>query len=304
MNRFGGGLVTLLMFAMGLGCLNVVFQGLFDGSLSGAKGATFSFASKPVKFVLIELFWVSFGLTLLLGAWRGASRQESDDEQDHDDGVTQPVRLPVEELRTASGVSSKSESDLSRHSQDMPIAINGNLDVAPKSAVPIPLELYPSRFYAILVFVLFTIFAISSAFTAVALTNIFGKALVVMMVAPIVLVYLKTVAQCLRNFFWTGPVLVLDKFGITNYRKGGHLIPWTQVDAVRLDAVYSATYLILRFRHSSDVNTHFGKTRWLQSITGHLFYKGFEGRVKLTSLVFTRSVVLRKAQDLLRNSRR
>ena len=39
----------------------------------------------------------------------------------------------------------------------------------------------------------------------------------------------------LKNVHWSEPVLVLDKFGITNYRKSGHLIPWVEVDAVRLD---------------------------------------------------------------------
>ena len=74
MNRFGDGLITLLMFALGLGCLTLVFNGLVDGVVSGGEGATFPFATKPVKFILIELAWVSLSLILLLGAWRGLTR--------------------------------------------------------------------------------------------------------------------------------------------------------------------------------------------------------------------------------------
>lgn len=99
-------------------------------------------------------------------------------------------------------------------------------------------------------------------------------------------------------------MLVLDKFGITNHRKVGHLIPWTEVDAARLDARYSWSYLVLRFRHASEVHAHFGKSRWLEAIGMHLFFNGFEGRVKLTSLAFKRSMVLKTTQAFIRYSRR
>lgn len=300
MNKYGDGLVTLLMLALGLGCLNMVVHGLMDGVVGGGHGATFAFASKPIKFVLIELFWTGFGLLLLFGAWRGLSRQtaEADDERDDpaesdDDEDTRPVRLAAKPFADPPA----------------PFASTPRLNTSPvtatqKATAPPPLALDTSRFYAVLVMVLFTVFIMSTIYTALALATVFGWALAGLLIAPTMLAYLMTMAQCIRNFCWKGPVLVFDQFGITNYRKGGHMIPWTQVDAARIDARYSSSYLILRFRHASDVHAHFGKSRWLEAIGMHLFYKGFEGRVKLTSLVFTRSTVLKTAQGFIRYSRR
>jgi hypothetical protein len=318
MNRFGDGLITLLMFALGLGCLHHVFNGLVDGVVGGAGSATFPFATKPFKFILIEMVWVSLGLVLLLGAWRGVTREQVDidDEQDddEDDVATRPMSRPAAPIAAPQALSSSTVArtttpELLRPLQPVPAPNVNDLHVMragplPKGVEPKTLELYTSRIYAVFVVVVFTGFVISSAYTSVALASIFGKALTAMFFVPTALAYLFTMAQCARNFFWSGPVLVLGKFGITNYRKGGHLIPWTEVDAVRLDTRGLSTYLILRFRHASDVHTHFGKSRWLQSVMGHLFYKGFEGRVKLTSLVFKRSSVLHTAQAFLRYSRR
>ena len=323
MNRYGDGLVTLLMLALGLGCLNLVVHGLIDGAVDGARGASFAFASKPVKFVLIELLWLGLGLIFLLGAWRGVSRKSLDvddeqDEQEDDFEVTRPVRLRVAPLAGPSGVARATRSatvagppslTIARPLQPLTLPTVPNLNANPaaaisKAAAPKPLALSTSRFYAVLMFVFSTLFVMGSAYTALALSSAFGKALAAILFAPSALVCVITIAQCLRNFFWKGPVLVLDQFGITNYRKGGHLIPWTEVDAARLDAKYSATYLMLRFRHSSDVHAHFGKVRWLEAIGAHLFYKGFEGRVKLTSLAFKRSSVLKTTQAFIRYSRR
>lgn len=297
--------MTLLMFTLGLGCLSLVFHGLIDGVVDGARGASFAFAAKPVKFLLIELFWLGLGLVLLLGAWRGVSRQEVDVDDEHDEHDEDDEAMP------SSTVARTPTSDRKQPVLPVPVPVAkvGNLNAnsagaVSKAATPKALELYTSRFYAVLVIIVFTLFVIVSAYTAVALTTIFGKVLVMVFMLPTALVYVLTMVQCMRNFFWVGPVLVLQEFGITNYRKDGHMIPWTEVEAVRLDARGTSTYLVLRFRRASDVNSHFGKTRWLQSITGRLFYKGFEGRVKLTSLGFKRSVVLQTAQAFLRYSRR
>ena len=316
MNKFGDGLTTLLMLALGLGCLNMVVHGLMEGVVGGGNGATFPFASKPIKFVLIELFWTGFGLLLLFGAWRGASRQtaEADDERDDDDEDTRPARLaakplaahsaevPTQRASIPAGTPSPNLARTFPPVHAVPLASASNLNNKP--AAPPLLELHTSRFYAVLVMVLFTAFILSTVYTALALANVFGWALAGLLIAPTMLAYLMIMVQCVRNFFWEGPVLVFDQFGITNYRKGGHLIPWTQVDAARLDARYSSSYLLLRFRHASDVHAHFGKSRWLEAIGMHLFYKGFEGRVKLTTLVFTRSTVLQTAQGFIRYSRR
>ncbi|MEC5216957.1 hypothetical protein RCH09_001913 [Actimicrobium sp. GrIS 1.19] len=166
------------------------------------------------------------------------------------------------------------------------------------------LELTTSRGYAILVFLVFTPFIVSCGYTTFALSFVLGKAFGIILFAPVALAYVFTMRQCIVNYFWSGPVLLFDRFGITNYRKSGHLIPWTEVDAVRIEAHQSSTYLVLRFRNANNVLKHFGTSRMLRSVLQRLFYKGFEGRVKLTSLSFKRSEVLQVAQALLRNSRR
>ena len=337
MNRFGDGFITLLMFALGLGCLYLVFNGLVDGVVDGANGATFPFATKPIKYVLLQGVWVSLGLVLLLGAWRGVTREpiDIDDEQDDSDKgedrePTRPMRRPVAPIAAPPGAAQalgvapaalKSAPEMPWRSQSIP-ASNANANVntnknananalnvnragpLPRGVEPRALALNTSKIYAVFVAIVFSLFVVSSAYTSVALTSIFGKALTAIFFVPTALAYLFTMTQCARNFLWSGPVLVLNKFGITNYRKGGHLIAWTEVDAVRLDTRGLSTYLFVRFRNASDVHTHFGKSRWLQSVLGHLFYKGFEGRVKLTSLVFKRSLALQTAQAFVRYSRR
>ena len=232
--------------------------------------------------------------------------------------MTRLVRLAVKPLPGQSGVAQAtrpsilvptSSRDTARPLQTVPDAKVANLNTnsagqVSKAAAPKPLELCASRFYAVCVFIVLTLSIIGSAYVAVVLVSTTSKPWTAMLIAPIVLACLVTMAQCLRNFFWTGPVLLLDKFGITNYRKGGHLIPWIEVDAVKLDSRDMSTYLVLRFRRASDVHAHFGRSRWLQSIVGHLFYKGFDGRMKLTSLVFKRFMVLQTAQSFLLYSRR
>lgn len=229
MNRYGDGLMTLLMFALGLGCLSLVFHGLIDGAVDGARGASFAFASKPVKFVLIELFWVGLGLIFLLGAWRGVSRKNLDvdheqDEQEDDFEVTRPVRLRVAPLADPSGVARATRSAtvagpsspaIAQPLQPLPLPAVQNLNANPaaaisKTAAPKPLALYTSRFYASLVFVFSTLFVMSSAYTALALASVFGKALAAILFAPSALVCVITMAQCLRNFsgqarcwYWT-----------------------------------------------------------------------------------------------------
>jgi hypothetical protein len=292
MNKFGHGVTTLLLFVLGLGCLSLVLHGLLDGVVDGANGATFPFASKPVKFTLIELFWLGLGLLLLLAAWRGLTRREvdvDDEREDEDEDATQPMRRTVAPA-------------LSPPTAPLPDARSATATTKPLP--PESLELHTSRPYAVLVVIVSTLFAGSSVLTAIALTHILGDVFVAMLFAPFALLCLVTAMQCIRNFFLQGPVLVLNKWGITNYRKDGHLIPWTEVDAVRLDVKGSSTYLVLRFRRADDVLAHFGASRWLQSITGRLFYKGFEGRVKLTSLVFQRALVLKTVQAYLRYARR
>ena len=173
MNRFGDGLITLLMFAMGLGRLTLVFNGLVDGVVGGGKGATFPFAAKPIKFILIELIWASLGLVLLLGAWRGVTREpiDIDDEQDHDDDQvpTRPMSRTVEPIAAPKPL---------KPLQPVRTANVNALDLTrtgplPRGVEPQTLELYNSKIYAVFVALVFTLFIVSSAYTSVAYPTVF-----------------------------------------------------------------------------------------------------------------------------------
>jgi hypothetical protein len=296
MNKFGDGLVTLLALLLGLGSLNLAFHGLMDGTISGGAGAEFVFAKKPVKFILIELFWVGLAGVFLLAAWRGTWGKKSDpDDLDED-----PEPMDSQPLKR--GINTRA-NDAIAVTVPAPLSAPAPNEKSP-NVPPRELELTTSRGYAILVFIMFTPFVVSSGYTTFALSFVLGKAFGIILFVPVALAYVFTMRQCIVNYFWSGPVLRLDRFGITNYRRGGHLIPWTDVDALRIEAHQSSTYLMLRFRDASDVLKHFGTSRMLRSVMQRLFYKGFEGRVKLTSLSFKRSEVLQVAQAFLRYSRR
>lgn len=306
MNPFGNGIVTLLALALGLGSLNMAFQGLLNGAIDGASGTpSFVFATRPVKFVLLELFWIGLGLLLLLVAWRGVSRPRTGDKGDEDEDEPANVRGVVS--RSAMPPSPLTAHDArlvpEQRPDDHRVMI---VQPAGKAlpGLPEPFRLYASRPYAVLAFVAMNAFAVSSGFTLLALERFLGLTAAAILFTPVVLVYLRIVHQCIQNFFRRGPVLVLDRFGVTNHRRHGHMIPWTEVDAVRLDASNSATYLVLRFPNASDMHKHFGTLRFLPSAMQRMFYKGFEGRVKLTSLSFKRGEVQQVAQAFLKYSKR
>ena len=311
MNKWGDGVVTLFALLLGLGSLNLAFHGLMDGTISGSSDASFAFATKPVKFILIELFWLGLAGVFLLGAWRGifGKNIDSDDlDGDSEPMDSQPLNVDVS-ARANAAFAATVPTPLAH------LLVPSKIQVAQPIPKPSPnaksanlpsgaLELTTSRAYAFWVFLVFTPFMVGCGYASFALASFLGNMLGIVLFVPVALAYVFAMHQCILNYFWTGPVLRLDRFGITNYRKGGHLIPWTEVNAVCIEAHESSTYLVLRFRNANDVLKHFGTSRMLRSVVQRIFYKGFEGRVKLTSLVFSRAEVLRVAQAHLKYSRR
>lgn len=314
LSPLGSGIVTLLLVALGLGCLFLAGQGIVTGSIDGASGsAAFTWARKPVKFVLIVLCWSTFGPLLLWAAWRVAAPHRSAQGQAASD--LKDIRAPVWQSTVADSLFTADKRVAGPWSQltaasGKAAPAHGGFAVASAQlqastpALPEPLSLHVSRPYAVLAGMTMVVFTISAGFTAYALASALSSAVSALIFAPVALACVRISIQCVRNFFWQGPVLVLDRFGLTNYRKGGHMIAWTEVDGTRLAASRGATYLVLRFRHEEDMRAHFGWLRWLPSVLRRPLYKGFEGRVKLTSLSFKRAEVQRVAQAFLRYSRR
>jgi hypothetical protein len=63
------GMAVFAALLMGVGALKAAFEGLIDGTISGAKGAVFTWSFKPVQFVLIEAFLIILGGLLLWFSW-------------------------------------------------------------------------------------------------------------------------------------------------------------------------------------------------------------------------------------------
>lgn len=322
LNPLGSGLVNLLMLVFGLGCLYLAGKGLLSGSIDGGSNAVFTWARKPVKFVLVVLCWTGLGALLLLAGWRGiaplmgndsgaaydkATRFDSlDDAGQHaTDGWQHTVQDRLSGVPAAGSNALGTSVSVKAARPERRLSEKAATEHLPDSpTLPEPLQLHVSRPYAWLALVLVSLLAAGLGAGVFALSGAPGGLLAVVVFVPAALVCGIVALQCIRNLSHEGPVLVLDRFGLTNHRKGGHLIAWTEVDAARLHATNSATYLVLRFRHADDMHAHFGLLRLLPSVLGRIFFKGFEGRIKLTSLSFKRAEVQRVAQAFIRHARR
>lgn len=319
MNPFGNLLVNLFCLALGLGSLNIALQGIFAGAIDGAGSATFPFATKPLGFLLVVTFWMIVGVAFLWVAWLGVARRDPDDDTDDDDNTTssgpQPARAsraaraepiaPANRSRpeaTASGAATtrpaRLQIDSVAVSQDPARSHLGHANP------PAPLELYKSRPYAIFVLLMATMFVLGLIPLHGVFRSIFGHNAAPLLYLPWLLLYAVIAVRCLRDFLWQGPALVLDQYWITDSFRGGKRIPWTDVHGVRLTASGATTKLVLQFRHASTAQAHFGTLALPYAIWQRLFYNGFEGNIRLTSLSFKRTQVMQVAQAFLRHSRR
>ncbi|WP_394790906.1 hypothetical protein [Rhodoferax sp.] len=302
MNSFGNLVVTLLAFALGLGSLKIAGQGVFSGTISGlsSSGADVLWAKNPLAFVFLLALWTGLGLLCLLVGWRGIA-QPADDAQDEDD--ESPMPLPVTkpgpaQARAAVIAPKLSQAVAARELEPMPAPVR-----QPRP-LPEPLRLYPSRLWAAGSLVFWTLWTGAMAYVCLALVQILGPVLAKLLFGLWLLLYLVIAWKALRDFFWQGPALELDQYGITDYRYGGRSILWTEVKGVRLHASSSTTSLVVSLRHLADVQAQFGVLRALTAVLNRVFYKGFEGRIKLTSLKFRRAQLLQVAQAFLRNAQR
>ncbi len=300
MNSFGNLLTHLFAIAFGLGSLKLAVEGLWTGAIRGLShgGADVTFSAHPLGFVFLAAAWTAFGIGLVWFGWTGFSRPDAADGDEEDAGDSAPARsLPL------AGQPSDLRVPARNPLPHVPAVPPAALAARPPAKLPEPLVLYTSRMWAVFVLLVATLLVVGAGFACVALSSVFTQKGAALLFAPAVLGYLVVAWKCVRDFFWQGPALVLDQFGLLDYRHGKRSIPWTDVDAVRLDAD-STSSLVLRFRHLEVARQHLGSARMLDTLMSRIFYKGFEGRVTLTSLAFRRAQVLQVAQAFVRHARR
>ena len=101
---------------------------------------------------------------------------------------------------------------------------------------------------------------------------------------------------------WQGPVVVLDSFGITDYRQGGDAVPWRYVIGAELGANDARTFLTLRFRTAELAKKYMGTRRFYGSWLHDWFMAG-QWRTCLTPLAFKRRDVFQRANEFIAHER-
>lgn len=308
MNSFGNLVTNLFSLALGLGSLKLAAEGLWAGAIGGLArgGADVRFAAHSLGFVLLVAGWTVFGVFLVWFGWRGFTHRGEADGDEEDEGdeelnpgapVPQPRSLPVP--RPPTGLQTAPPPP-----PPPPLATAAS---PARSAAPLPepLALYTSRAWALGVLVLATVVLVGAGYACIGLSYFLTAQGAAVLFAPGLVGYLVIAWKCVGDFFWNGPALVLDRFGILDYRHHDRRsIPWTDVDAVRLHASGSTTSLVLRFRDVALAHQHFGSVHMLNALVNRIFYKGYEGRVLLTGLRFSRARLLQVAQAFVRHARR
>ncbi|WP_295958379.1 hypothetical protein [Rhodoferax sp.] len=298
MNSFGNLVTNLFALALGLGSLKLAGEGLWAGAIGGigSSAADVRFTAHPLGFVLLVAAWTAFGVFLVGFGWRGFTRPgdaDGDDEEDIGGEVPAPRPRSLPIPRPPTGMQAAP-----------PPPVAAPATARPAARLPEPLELYTARMWAVCVLVLTTLVILGAAYACIGLSYFLTEKGAAILFAPGLVGYLVVAWKCVRDFFWRGPALVLDRFGILDYRQGGRSIPWTDVDAVRLHASSNRTSLVLRFRDLALPRQHFGALSMLGAWMNRIFYKGYEGRVVLTGLRFQRAQVLQVAQTFVRHARR
>ena len=327
MNPFGNLLVNLLMLALGLGSFKIAAEAIFRGVAQGASGATFPWATKPFGFMFVVGAWLGLGVLMLYAAWRGRGNpQDSDHDDERDHRLTEPQALRADQsqptvpvvLEKQRGSMSSFDQFVQRAKLPRPLAhpypsaqqhaaitSTQSKQRAPNSVqLPDPLHLYNSRIYAGLWLFGMTLYTVCAAFVSVFLVGVLGQKLAILLFALSFVIYLVIAVQCVRAWRWTSPALSLEKYGITDHFHGGRFIPWTDVRGVRLSSPSSTTSLVLQFARADLVRIHFGSLNLPFAAFQRIFYIGFEGRMRLTSLTFNRAQVMQVSQAFLRHSRR
>ncbi|MEO6853976.1 MAG: hypothetical protein ABI410_21890 [Rhodoferax sp.] len=312
MNSFGNLVTNLFALALGLGSLKLAAEGLWAGAIGGLArgGADVRFAAHPLGFVLLVAGWTVFGVFLVWFGWRGFTHRglADGDEEDEEDEKDEELRPGAPAPQPRSMPVSRPPTGLQTAPLPPPPPLPPRLAAAPvrsATSLPEPLAMYTSRAWALGVLVLATLVLVGAGYACIGLSYFLTMQGAAVLFAPGLVAYLVVAWKCVRDFFWQGPALVLDRFGILDYRHlGGRSIPWTDVDAVRLHASGSTTSLVLRFRDMALARQHFGSVNMLNALVNRIFYKGYEGRVLLTGLRFSRARLLQVAQVFVRHARR
>ena len=162
-----------------------------------------------------------------------------------------------------------------------------------------PLELHYSRPWALFVLAAVTAWTAWVAYVCLALQSVITAPLAALLFAPFGLFFVARAISCVRRLLHDGPVLILDDRGITDLRRSGDTVPWSDVAHVELVADRGGTVLRVRLRSGDAAREHLGMLGgWLHRLHGR------GGWVStLTSLRFRRAEVLRVAKTFLARER-
>lgn len=120
---------------------------------------------------------------------------------------------------------------------------------------------------------------------------------------PFLLVYLFRVWTDTRVFRWHGPALRMDARGITDYRRGGHRIPWCDLDNVYIAEVAARGALVMEFRDFTTARSHMGLWRMPVALLNRIMLHG-HWYVPLGGLDYSGKEVSTVARALLAGNRR
>ena len=324
MNPFGNLVTTLFALAFCAVSFKIAVSAIFTGIAYGVENAVFPFTSKPFGYFLVLAFWLVMGVGSAWLAWVDIAKKRSDGDGDgNGDEVADTLPMPNRRqpaLQSASVTLSRSSCGASKFDQFLQRAKSPSHGIAqpreandlkwdmpsgkPSSPLPEPLLLYKSRPYAIFLLAALSLFIVGMAYTCFILVGVLGQKLLVLVFVFWFVAYLVMAYLCVCDLRWQGPALEISQYAITDHFHGDRRIPWADIHDVRLTASSQNTLLVLQFANLDKVWEHFGNNNLLHAVWQRIFYNGFEGRLKLTSLSFKRAEVFRVSQAFLRHSKR
>ena len=122
------------------------------------------------------------------------------------------------------------------------------------------------------------------------------------MFAPLAMFFASVCVACVKALRWRGPVVVLDDFGIADFRLGEEAVPWRDVVQAQVTANDAFTFLTLRFRNAADAKKYMGVGRFYRSWLDDWFMSG-QWKTRLTPLRFRRLELLLRANAFIAHAR-
>jgi hypothetical protein len=166
------------------------------------------------------------------------------------------------------------------------------------SREPEPLELHYSRPWALFVLVAVTAWTAWGAYVCLALQHVITAPLAAFVFAPFGFFFVAKAIACVRRLLHHGPVLTLDYHGITDLRRSGDTVAWSDIANVELVAAGGGTALMVRFRSRDAAREYLGALGAVGGWFNRLHGRG-EWTTMLTSLSYRRAEVLRTAKAFI-----